>query len=330
MRNDLTILWIDDAQKWQLEQKEILQMDMEDLLITASIHLENKGDIVLGSINRQTSGFKIYDIILVDYSLSKGVVGDQIINKLRTQKIDCDILFYSADKSKNIKEISIQNDFEGVYICSRDNFRDKVLMLIEKNIRKQTSILNIRGILMDQTSENDYIVNSYILKKYESLSNTDKQNIVTLLLDEMRSLKNNQIALFESVLASIEKEGIKNINSFLKTSTNVLTLELKYKLFKKIIEATSNNSFDQYSLDSYFVEIVKKRNTLAHKKIDICRQQSFIKYYDNINQYEARACPSDCCNHSNEFKISIEQWKEIRKLIMKYAKCFDKVLTNLE
>lgn len=329
MRCDLNILWIDDVQRWQNEQREILQMDIEDLKLTVEFYLENQGKAVLDRIEQQINGFNLYDIILVDYSLSYGVVGDDIINKLRNNNIDCDILFYSTDKSKNIKDISSRNDFEGVYVCNRDNFRDKVLMLIEKNARRNNSILNMRGSLMNQTSENDYIVNSYILSKYGSLSDDDKASIKLFLSEEVATQQRNQEELYVKVLAYLRKEGDINIKKLLKTSSSVITLDLKYKLFEKILLGTNNECFKDFPLCDYLEKIVKKRNTLAHKKIDLCKAQKYIKYYDNKDQFKARQCPKTCSNHTNENKMSIDEWSVLRELIFCYGKCFDKILEEL-
>lgn len=324
MRNDLNILWIDDAQRWQKEQNDILKMDIEEMSISSNIQLVNKGKDVLEDLKKQEKGFKIYDIIIIDYSLSNGVVGDSVIALLRSNKVDCDILFYSADKKNDLKQIIFENGFEGIYLCNRENFRDKVISLIEKNVRKQTSISNIRGLLMDQTSENDYIINSYILTKYSGLSGSQKEEINKFILTEINLANDAFVENYQRAKKELESKDISNINKFLKLPNYILPLELKYRIFEKIANYTGEIDFKRLSVDDYFCNVVNKRNTIAHKKLDICAEYKYIKYFDNINQFNARKCPEDCPEEC-DMAISLEDWNNLRKLLYEYALFFNNV-----
>ena len=50
---------------------------------------------------------------------------------------------------------------------------------------------------------------------------------------------------------------------------------------------------------------------------------------DNINEYYKRQCPDNCDQHSDDNKISIPQWIDIRKQLISYGKCFDAIITEL-
>lgn len=114
----------------------------------------------------------------------------------------------------------------------------------------------------------------------------------------------------------MEKDGIKNINKILGLSSELFPISLKYEIFAKMLEYDSELTFDDVTVEQYLSEIVKARNTLAHKKLDVCRTQEYILYYDTMRQLEARKCPEDCIEHSENYKISINEWNELRKKYM--------------
>ena len=191
MRYDLNILWVEDTATYYEETKEILETYAEDNGISLKFHYIQDVNVFFEKIKNNEKGFRLYDIFFIDYSLSSGIVGSQLITDLRAKNMDSDILFYSSDKESEIRRI-IEEDigsFEGVYVANRDNFDDKSYLLINKNARCLTSLSNIRGYLMDQTSENDFTVQSYILYKFDKLTSVQKQEISNILLEYIKTKK---------------------------------------------------------------------------------------------------------------------------------------------
>lgn len=220
--------------------------------------------------------------------------------------------------------------FEGVYVANRDNFDDKSYLLINKNARRLTSLSNIRGYLMDQTSENDFTVQSYILYKFDKLTSVQKQEISNILLEYIKTKKHEFTEKVDDQIANLEKDGIKNINKILGLSSELFPISLKYEIFAKMLEYDSELTFDDVTVEQYLSEIVKARNTLAHKKLDVCRTQEYILYYDTMRQLEARKCPEDCIEHSENYKISINEWNELRKKIHAFGNEVDETQKKLQ
>ena len=106
-------------------------------------------------------------------------------------------------------------------------------------------------------------------------------------------------------------------------------IDLKYRVFQKIMDYLGEDSFSENSLDTYLDKTVKERNKLAHKKLELCKTQQYILYYDTIDQKENRKCPDDCEQHTDQYKISVQEWKEIRKNVIAFGKCFDAVQDKL-
>lgn len=269
MRYDLNILWVEDTATYYEETKEILETYAEDNGISLKFHYIQDVNVFFEKIKNNEKGFRLYDIFFIDYSLSSGIVGSQLITDLRAKNMDSDILFYSSDKESEIRRI-IEEDigsFEGVYVANRDNFDDKSYLLINKNARRLTSLSNIRGYLMDQTSENDFTVQSYILYKFDKLTSVQKQEISNILLEYIKTKKHEFTEKVDDQIANLEKDGIKNINKILGLSSELFPISLKYEIFAKMLEYDSELTFDDVTVEQYLSEIVKARNTLAHKKL---------------------------------------------------------------
>jgi len=331
MRYDLRILWVDDTPTFYDETKEILEMFAEDNGISLQFdYIENVSDF-FSKMNNDIKGFKLYDIFFVDFTLSDDIVGSSLIRDLRKEKMDSDILFYSSEHEADIRQ-TVTDDlgsFEGVYIANRNNFEEKSNYLINKNARRLTTLSNIRGFLMDQTSENDYTIKSYILRQFDILSPEQKKEIADILLNYIKEKKNTIEQIATKEIARLETSGIQNIKKAMGLIGELFPVELKYQIFQKMLEYSGKIDFEDVGVQQYMDEIIKARNTLAHKKLDVCKTQEFILYYDTIVQFENRKCPNNCNEHTDDNKYSLEQWDNIRRNVQKFGKSIDKVQNHL-
>lgn len=331
MRYDLKILWVEDSRVFYDSAKGILIMYAEDNGISLDFEYVEDVEVFIEKIEKETNRFKAYDICFVDYNLSQKILGNDLIKQLKRKELDSDILFYSSEYEPKIRE-DIREDlssFEGVYIANRENFEEKANYLITKNARNLTKLSNIRGFLMDQTSENDYIIKSYILRKFAELSTEQKEEISKFVLQIVRQSAERFKIKANSLVEQLDEKGIEDIKKFMRNMNDVVPLKLKYKIFEKMITFLGEVSFEEVTLEKYFEDIVKARNNLAHKKLDLCKMQRYIKYYDDIDQFENRKCPKDCKEHTNDNKYSMDDWNEIRKNVQKFGRSIDDVQEKL-
>lgn len=117
MRYDLNILWVEDTEGFYRENSEILEMQAEDLGLNVKFDYIQIAQELFDRIEKSASGFRLYDMLFVDYSLSNGLGGDKIIKELRKNELDADILFYSSQleiemRSKIIEDLQ---SFQGIY-----------------------------------------------------------------------------------------------------------------------------------------------------------------------------------------------------------------------
>lgn len=332
MRYDLNILWVEDTETYFEETKEILEGIAEEEGITINFEYIRDGNEFFEKFKNNEKGFKLYDIFFIDYSLSSGIVGSQLIADLRMKKFNSDILFYSSDKEDEIRKIIEKNmgSYEGVYVANRESFDDKSYLLISKNARRLTSLSNIRGYLMDQTSENDFTVQSYIRNKYDQLNDEQKQEISDMLLQYIKEKREKFDKKAEDQIKELEDGEIKNIGKVMKLGSELFPIRLKYEMFKRMLDFDEELSFENVTIEQYLGEIVKARNTLAHKKLDVCKTQEYILYYDTIKQLVERKCPEDCNYHNDENKISLDRWNELRKKIQSFGYQIDDVQKSIK
>lgn len=331
MRHDLKLLWVDDLDTYYKENKEIIEMYFEDLGLTVQINYIQNANELLEKLNKEQSGFKTFDMFFIDYSLSLGILGSNVIKQLRDSNVDSDILFYSSEHEADIREAVTKDlgSFEGVYIANRKNFDERANYLIKKNSKRLSSLSNIRGLLMDQTSQNDFIVNSYVLHKYQELPAESKVEIKQMILSFMKEKKDEFIDSAEIEISKIEASESVDIKKLFKLRNFLFPQELKYQMFQKIIEFNRETEFEKIPLDDY-KEVTQLRNKLAHKKLEICESQNHIICSDNINQEKGRMCQSECDATSTDGnKISLDQWDQMRKKIVGYGKCFDATLEKI-
>lgn len=342
MRSDINILWIEDSPNWQKSAEKLFRLKIENYGLLTDINYVSKGiPSLFAQIKTESYGYKVYDIIFIDYNISgnksqneesQKITGDKIIEEFRKYDIDADILFYSENlKEEEKKQIILKSSaaFDGIYLASRKDFQEHALKLYRKNIRKLTSMLNIRGLLTDKTSENDYVMNSYLLEKFDKLEESKKKN----LCKQINSMLSTQLDFVKSKSTSARKllqKGTYRIKNLYDLPDFIFPISNKYELFAELIRMENESLFENHSIAEYQEKIIKTRNTVAHKKIDICKKQQYLKYYDTLKQYLERICPDDCLGHSNEYKISLKDWQETLKLANEYSKLFDEVLSELE
>lgn len=333
MRKDINILWIDDSPSWQQQEQALFDLTVSGYGLLHGITYYSDVDIIIDKLTNEANGFKFFDIIFVDYNISNIYKGNDVIKKLRDKRVDADVLFYSANPPSNLKAEAAKSGlaFDGVYYAERDEFQSKAIALYEKNIRNLLSLSNIRGFIMDKTSEIDFIINSYIAEKYNELNEAQKVKFI----ESMSSYFEDDMKAKESKSEVLKKEigkGVSNlnINKILKTARDTLSQASRFKLFNCLQEEFKTIEEPlTHSLTTYKNEIISIRNNVAHKKIDISKCQKYILYYDTIKEYLDNQCPDDCSNHNDDKKISLEEWSELVKKINNYAEWFNSILDDL-
>lgn len=254
---DLTfkIIWFEDVDEWYNTTSRRVQRYIENKNYKVNIQrIKKASDYKLNKLELYNC-----DLLIIDYELEKvydqngekNIYGSDIIQMIRDGNFFNDILFYSSHGYDVINDIMKQKGLQGVFITDRTNreFMSKVQSLIDKAVRRSSNLINIRGIVMDTTSEFDNKI-------------TDLINIIWPLLDNEK-----EIQIANKIKKKILEDNIKTAKKLETKYTNI-NKELKNKLqttFKENLQLNNGNEYNKF-FEQYNNDIIKYRNALAHVK----------------------------------------------------------------
>lgn len=265
-----------------------------------------------------------YEVLIVDYKLNDNTVGQDIIKTIRNGKYVNDVLFYSSEGYNFLEEVLRKDGLQGVFISDRENeeFIEKIKLLIDKSVRRAENLINIRGIVMDNTSEFDENMKNIINLSWELLK--DEKKILLSNYIKKNLLKNKKETC-DKFINKYSQEDIISINELL--DEREFTSDMKARLFNKfmnldidIAEKMRNeyikitNDNDSKFKDNYDNNILWYRNKLAHvKKNTSSTGELFIGTMKGENiSFNAELC------------------SEIRKYLIQYETIFNNIYNIIE
>lgn len=315
MNIKFNVVWIDDTKSYYQgylpRLKEVIKSNnLIDNIVYFEGYDEYQQKVLL---NFDKDVFNKYDLLLVDYSLS-GKTGDQIINELRDKEIYTDIVFYSSNFSKMTKGIQGKDQLDGVFLADREvNLNNIINNVIKKNLKRSNDIANIRGLLMDSTSEFDFIARELSIKLFESLDKNDQEEILDAVDNAIDEAKNRSEKNFVKVKSKSEKNKLIEA---LKSVQYVMDNKDRYVVFQTILEKTKQYNKDKegnFKADTYACDLIKPRNDLAHQKLYYGECGKKIQKATNNNPNK---CLEDCDNCESVYDV--QKCEELRKLMFKY------------
>ena len=123
-----------------------------------------------------------------------------------------------------------------------------------------------------------------------------------------------------------------NVNALLKLPSDILSLNDRYELLKRILNYLEKDKIDSVLLDKYLNEIVSMRNNLAHRKLEVCKANKQVMHYNSINDFEQKKCKVNCtktCEHSSDNRVSVETWNDIKKELKIFGQQMDELYIHL-
>ena len=250
MRLTYEILWFEDTPSWYEEAKAPIKEYLEDWGFDLEVERRDNSDgldVLLGKPK--------FDLILVDLNLA-GEKGDKLIKSIRDHQIFTEIVFYSQNGVKAVRDRMKEEGVDGVYCASREGqeFDERVIKVIETTIKKVQEINHLRGVVLAEVSELDQKMEDFLtayLNKLEGKACDErkmelKKKTMEKLVDRMESLKKlDEISQVEKLL-----NGLDAYNKWMAIK-RICKDEVKFADFLKIFAL-----FDD--------EVLKKRDILAH------------------------------------------------------------------
>lgn len=313
------ILWYEDQKDWYDSVKGKVKKLVEEFSLIPIIDYyktPNLNDDIIKNMN--------YDLILVDYNLTNkkdGVNGDKVIEFIREGKIYTDVIFYS-ENDRNLIDIFNKKGLEGVFVSrrSKDAFISKIRDITYKNLKRSLNPINLRGIVMDNTSEFDTEMKEITLRTWNLLSEENKLEIdryikKDLLKDSVEDLNRTYEKYINDeklVIYEVIEDRIFDSSKKSRLLNKIMSLDEEFckelnQIFKKL-SASKDNFYKNYC-----DEIIKYRNALAHAKKTERENDIYIGKYDGTDiRFD-----KDLCN-------------KVRKNLIKYNNIFNELYKYIE
>ena len=307
------MIWIDDSDEFIDSTKELVEEIVMRKNMVPKLQIYNQFEefqrCELGKFDIDI--FNLYDLILIDYALS-GTTGDVIIRDLRKRNVYTDIVFYSSNFEEMQSELKKSNEqLDGIFFSDRNNLTSVISKVVNKNLKREYNIANIRGLIMDSTSEFDYICRTTTLSLFDILSEGKQQTII----EKAKEYVDNAENISKNNFIKLAK---KNGSNFLKNAMDsveyVMNNKDKYSLMSLVVREFENNpTLGEGFSEHYQAELITPRNDLAHNRLFYgnCQKKLHI-----AKRKEELSCDDNC--DSCKTKYSIDECEHLRETIFKY------------
>lgn len=314
MRIDYRILWFEDNASSYSTKKAFVKDIVEDFGFNF-IEPRNEVD---GS-NIEAIPYSMYDLIIADMSLANGFTSIKLMDAIRKKSVFTEVLFYSSNGEKAVREELAKYNVDGAYCSGRDNddFEFKVREVIYTLIKKTQDLNSLRGLVMAETSELDKKMEDisfyYFVQNKSEESDSLFDEILKKVEDDYRQNLQRSTSCDKKCIHKIRKKSIEEIITSLAFDSS-----RKARTLNKIIERIGF-SIKEYGIETpfynaYLEDIIRTRNLLAHShsRIDAGGTEILVSKIDG-----------------DEISFDDEKIKEIRQRILLYEKLLDNLYQTI-
>jgi hypothetical protein len=361
MKINYKIVWLDDQpdsmKKYITEIKSILEDNFfipkvqEPYISYEDFHRSfdiSTSDDVYGEV------FNDCDLLLIDYNIAEThenelKTGATLIKQLRAKGIYTETVFYSNAMEEYRKNTN-KDELDNVIYADKSELINKVESIIKKSVVQSMIISNLRGYLMDCTSDFDFICRIVSEHYFKQLKADEQLEILQKAEEYIHSQYKSENEKFEKInkkykistnfneLSNInsygeinnENERIKLLKNIFNSLESVIVVKDKFRLMSLILKKNGIEDYEKIYIpingesdnDKYYSSIIKYRNKLAHNKLIYGQKcKSRIKI---INAIEDISC--NCDNEECEKSYSYDDCKKLRENIYKYYLIFNCLL----
>lgn len=262
MNTIFKILWFEDEQTWYKMEKLRVEGILNTHYLIPEIIRKSGDDFNIDELTGND-----FDLILMDFKLANEVTGDTIVAALRESSILTDILFYSSEEDAMLAAIRTKMPpIDGVYLTKRDYtiFTEKVRKVIEKIVKRSEDIVNLRGFVLDNTSDFELRIKEILNLCWQKFDETQKLSLTEVLLQLLDGKK-------ARVTKQVEKAKLESsIFEYANNDERLLSISDRLDIFQTVLPILSTiydfpstacpPDFKQYYIDKVNVY----RNRLGH------------------------------------------------------------------
>lgn len=319
MNTTYKLLWIDDSDIFYETTEELIMDVVKDNNMLPDIqYYVHYRDFEQNELEKFDAAiFNQYDLLIIDYALSS-ITGDKIIRDLRARNIYTDVVFYSSELQAMRTEMQKTDQLDGVFFADRDELTGVVDRVIKKNLRREYDIANIRGLIMDNSSEFDYICRITAVTMFDELDKDKKEEIEKIARGFVGAANQQSSNNFGDLE---KKHGRSYVKKAIESVEYVMSNKDRYRLMTIILrEFDDFKSIPEDFADIYDESVIKPRNKLAHSKLFYgeCKKKLHI-----TKTRQELKCNQDCDHCNSEY--SIETCELLRKKLFEYYQTFHKI-----
>jgi hypothetical protein len=271
MRLTFNILWFEDTpniiDEIEVPVKEHLEKQGYYLKRVDTLKDSTGLDKIIQNVNEKKLDV---DLILMDNNLAGGEKGGKLIDTIRKHELLTDIIFYSEYPGFR-QDIEL---LDGIYTTDRDGLEEKIIAVTDHILKKALDLANLRGLVMAETSELEELMRQIILTSIEKgvlISPEKIRRDIKKRLERRLKGRNKEL---ERLVVEGDKPGkpldfVEKLDFDGKSSTLKELLENYGKQIKQDDKTSGNRidlPYDSFNHKAFQVDVIKKRNNLAHVK----------------------------------------------------------------
>lgn len=302
MNTTFKILWFENELAWFNMEKMRVEGILREHCLISSIIRKNGNDFNIDELTGND-----YDLIIMDFKLAEEVTGDTIVAAIRDNNILTDILFYSSEEEAMLTAIRAKMPpIDGVYLTKRDYtvFTEKVKKIIEKIVRRSEDVVNLRGFVLDNTSDFEVRIREILNICWQKFGEENRASL-TQTLSELLERKKSWIR------KQVEQaKSARGIFEYANNNEHLLSISDRLDIFQVVLPILSskyNMPTDVCPLDfkQYYIDKVNiYRNKLGH-----------ITFGENIIRIKGK---------------DIEINQELHRLLRKNIADIDSIISKIE
>ena len=297
MRLDFNVLWLDDQFEAIRSYHESLEHKMRkegfELKVKSAKTVEEALNYVGDSVFAD-----LIDLVLVDYELGGEIHGDQVLSHIRSKVNYKDIIFYSAQSTRDLRTLAFEQKVEGVYCTTRSSLVETAFGVFEALTKKVLDLDHTRGIVMGATSDIDHVVHESLVALHESLPEGDRAVLLAKMLEKI-SKKVEQL--------SSKATGAKTFELAL-VEYDLITSYDRLRLVMDLLKDETNEEAKEIrkQMGRYLADIVPKRNLLGHVRMVLNEEgKRLLRSHDGskeLTEMQLKDLRRDLLDHRENFE----------------------------
>lgn len=201
------------------------------------------------------------DLVMMDWKLGGGHDGARLAKRLRTIYRDADMVFYSSESAKKLRELIFAQDIDGVFCVTRTGLTDRTMGIVHSQLRKMLDLNHMRGIVMAATSDLDHSIIECLEQVENLIGESDKAAFIEGIGTKISKSLLSKAGEIQELVRKGRLDKLLREPSFGAALRLAILQEEISKVKDRIAES---HLLERLAL--YHEEVITPRNDFAHRR----------------------------------------------------------------